>query len=191
MTSTLDTLIQADQRLFLALNGWHSPWADHLMNLVTYKYTWTPLYLYLLYSLFRQLGRQAVGVVLALLVAVGLADWVASGLFKPYFARLRPCHDPALSTLVHVVDGCGGQFGFVSSHAATAFALATAFGSLVGPAYRGWRWLLVWAVVYSFSRIYVGVHYPADLLGGALVGILCGAACAALFKNVFRREIVI
>lgn len=185
----MEALIQADQQLFLALNGLHTPWADRIMNLFTFKFTWVPLYLFLIYIVVREFRRASVGILLSMIAAIALADQIASGLFKPYFARLRPCHDPDISALVHVVDGCGGQYGFVSSHAATAFALALTFQVLTTGRFRGTGWLYVWAVIYSFSRIYVGVHYPADITIGAMVGLLAGAVCILIYKNVLQHKL--
>ncbi|WP_247235147.1 phosphatase PAP2 family protein [Telluribacter sp. SYSU D00476] len=189
MTSAIEALVQADQQLFLALNGLHTPWADRIMEFFTYKFTWIPMYLFLIYVLVREFRKQSIGILLTIIAAIGLADQIASGLFKPYFARLRPCHDPEIGSLVHVVDGCGGQYGFVSSHAATAFALALSVQVLTGGRLKGAGWLYLWAVIYSFSRIYVGVHYPADITVGALVGILSGAVCILIYKNVLQQKL--
>ncbi|HEV7349571.1 phosphatase PAP2 family protein [Telluribacter sp.] len=189
MTTLLEAIGQADQRLFLALNGWHTPWVDRIMDLVTFKFTWIPLYLFLIYSLVRKYQRRSIGMVLTLISAIALADQIASGLFKPFFARLRPCHDPDISSVVHVINGCGGQYGFVSSHAATAFALAVTFQVLTSSELKGAGWLYLWAIIYAFSRIYVGVHYPGDLVVGALVGCLAAAVCILIYKNVLQRKL--
>ena len=125
-----------------------------------------------------------------IILAVALADSITSRLFKPFFARLRPCHDTQLVRLLHLPDGCGGQFGFLSSHAANSVALAV-FLSLVLPTkrFRVLKWLvLLWAALLSYSRIYLGAHYPADVLGGAAVGALLGWAAATLFKRLNSRQ---
>ncbi len=108
MSPALDTLIHADQQLFLWLNGYHTPFWDTVMVAVTYKFTWIPLYVWMVYSLYARFGAKAVGYFLCIVVVVILADKIASGLFKPYFMRLRPCHDPVLGSLVHHLVGCGG-----------------------------------------------------------------------------------
>ena len=106
---------------------------------------------------------------------------------KPFFHRFRPCHDPAIQNLVHVVGDCGGQFGFASSHASNSFALVMAIyllaklnnWSLKLPAF-----LLFWAIIVSYSRIYVGVHFPTDIVVGAIVGIMI-----TLFTYIFLKFI--
>jgi undecaprenyl-diphosphatase len=181
MTESITSLIQHDQQLFLWLNGFHAPWADTMMYWVTYKYTWIPLYLLLITLTIRAEGKKSIAIIVTVLVAVLIADKITSGMMKPYFARYRPCHEPTLAGLVHEVAGCGGQFGFASSHASTSFALATVWFSLL---YRkvNFMWLLLmWAAFYSYSRVYVGVHYPGDIFVGALVGILTGLGCIRLY----------
>lgn len=185
MNPALDSLIHADQELFLWLNGQHTAFWDTVMTAVTYKYTWVPLYVLMVYSLYARFGLKAVGYFLCIVVAVILADKIASGLFKPYFMRPRPCYDPVLGSLVRDLVGCGGQYGFVSSHAATSFGIAVSFNLLADSRIKLAPWFYVWAFVYSYSRIYVGVHYPLDLLVGGLVGILA----ALLVVTIYRRSV--
>lgn len=105
--------------------------------------------------------------------------------FKDVFERLRPCHNPNIASLVHVVDGCGGKYGFVSSHASNSFALALFIGLLLRKHYKYFLPLMVfWAALVSYSRIYVGVHYPADILGGAILGSLIGIFVYWLMKKL-------
>lgn len=140
------------------------------MKVFTNKLTWIPLYLLLLYGIISQFKTKAVGYILCIIAVVILSDQIASTLFKPYFMRLRPCHDPLIENLVHLVNGCGGQYGFVSSHAATGFGVALIVNMLPTKNFKFVGWLFLWALIYSYSRIYVGVHYPLDIMGGALVG---------------------
>ncbi|GAB2772073.1 lipid A 4'-phosphatase [Rhabdobacter roseus] len=183
-----ETFTELDRQLFVILNGWHAPWADVLMNTITFKYTWVPLYVILIGLAVRRHRARAYPMLLTAILAVGLADWLASGLLKPWVARPRPCHDPALAGLLHLVDGCGGPFGFVSSHASTSFALALVLSQLLKSTLPGIPWLYAWAVLYSYSRIYVGVHLPGDILGGALVGLLSGTLLLLLYKMFYRKK---
>jgi len=169
----VEQLEKLDQQLFVYLNDQQSPFWDTIMVTVSNKYFWIPFYLLLIGYIVYRYRMQSIPMLLMAVVAVGLADYVASGIFKPYFARLRPCHDPEISAMVNLVQGCGGQFGFLSSHASTGFALAVFFNLILSDRYVVFKLvLLFWAVLVSYSRIYLGVHYPGDILGGALVGAL-------------------
>jgi undecaprenyl-diphosphatase len=181
MTETLNSLIHTDQELFLWLNGINAPWADTLMYWITFKYTWIPMYLVLIALTVKEEGKKSWAILITVVVAVLFADKITSGIMKPYFERFRPCHEPTLAGLVHEVAGCGGSFGFASSHASTSFALATVWFVLLKDKVR-YMWILVaWAALYSYSRVYVGVHYPGDILVGAMVGILSAWMCIRLY----------
>lgn len=168
----IETIRNAEYDWFLWLNGFHTPVLDTIMYWITHRFTWIPLYIFVIYYIFAKLKPHAWYKLAFILVSVGLADRITSGFMKPHFERFRPCHDPIIGHLVHVVGGCGGQYGFASSHAANSFAFMLAF-ILICPKQVKWKYFLVaWAILVSYSRIYVGVHYPTDLLAGALVGML-------------------
>ena len=176
----LDWLINLDTKLFLFLNGIHSAGADSIMWLVSGKYTWIPLYLFILVMLIMRFRKMSLLIIPVMIILITVSDQVSSHLLKIFFERLRPCHEPSLSGLVHLLNGyCGGNFGFVSSHAANTAALAT-FTSLLFKR-RLYTWLIfVWAAVVSYSRIYLGVHYPGDVLCGFLLGVVLGWAAMKL-----------
>jgi undecaprenyl-diphosphatase len=156
------------------------------MVLVSNRFFWFPAYALLIFYLIYNYRRRGALMVLMILLAVGLADSISSNLFKPYFARLRPCHDPTLSEFINIVSGCGGKFGFMSSHAANTFAMATFLTLILPPRYLKFKILLfIWAVTVSYSRIYLGVHFPGDVLAGAILGTVLGWAVSKLF---FRME---
>ncbi len=187
MELTFNLLSEADQQLFLWLNGVHSPVTDFLFYWITYKYTWVPMYLFLFYVVLKAYGKRG-GILLAVsVVAVILADYITSGMMKPGFERFRPCHDPFIGHLVHNTVGCGGKFGFASSHASTAFALATSIYLFTKDRLAIGKWLFVWAFVYAYSRVAVGVHYPGDILVGALTGIFTGGGLVLLSNKFIIR----
>ena len=180
----LDALKALDQQLLLAINRAHTPALDALMLFASNRLVWFPAYAVLLGWLIYLFRRRAWLLVPLLFAAVGAADSITSRLFKPFFARPRPCHDGRLVGLLHLPDGCGGMFGFLSSHAANSVALAV-FLALVLPAgrFRLLKWgVAAWALLLSYSRLYLAAHYPADVLGGALVGALLAWLAAALFR---------
>jgi undecaprenyl-diphosphatase len=168
----MEELSKLDETLFIWLNGFHTEWMDSVMSVITHRLTWIPFYVVLLIYLYKHIEQKKLVIIASIIVTVGLADFITSGLMKPFFMRLRPCHNPELSALIHVAGHCGGKFGFASSHAANTFSL---FGALLF--WLGWKnnwtkFTFVWAITVAYSRIYVGVHYPADILMGMAVGFL-------------------
>ena len=181
----LEYLHYLDVQLLLAVNKAHNPELDAVMVAASDRYTWFPVYGLLIIGLIFLFRRPAILLLPLLILAVTLADSITSRLFKPFFARPRPCHDPSLAPLLHLPDGCGGQFGFLSSHAANSMALAI-FLAIVLPAGRfkyAKPTAFLWAGLLSYSRIYLGAHYPSDVLGGAALGALLGWSAATAFKK--------
>lgn len=180
---------QIDTQWFLALNGCHNPFFDRFFTLFTSKEVWFPLYALLLVVFIEKYRYQGVWVILFFVLAIVLSDQL-SGLVKDLVQRFRPTHQPALNGLVHAPSGKGGLYGFVSSHAANSFALTFLLGFMVRRK-RVWIAFLLWAILASYSRIYVGVHYPLDVLLGAVLGGLIGWGIYHLlvaFDNRFQRK---
>lgn len=182
----MDFLEHIDQQLFLFLNEIHSPFWDTIMYWISYKFTWIPLYLAtLIYFVYKQKAKAILTIVMAIAVIV-IADQVSVNLFKNVFLRYRPCHNLDVQNLIHTIHGhCGGQYGFVSSHAANAFGFAI-FSALVIQKKEITYSLIIWATIVSYSRIYLGVHYPADILGGALLGIGSGFIIYLLYSKLLK-----
>lgn len=148
------------------------PWLDPIMIWITERNSWFPLYALLIGWLIYKYRKQAIGFLLTIIAAVALGDQIASSVLKPLTHRLRPCHELAVQKLMHPVMECGGLYGFVSSHAATTFALATTLWLLLGKRHPWFLWGFLWAAIVSYSRIYVAAHYPLDVLAGTGVGVL-------------------
>jgi undecaprenyl-diphosphatase len=168
----IEFLKHTDIRLFLYLNSKHIPFIDELMFWTSKEYTWIPFYLFLLYRVWKSYFKKTLLVLLCTALLITLSDQLSVHFFKELFLRYRPTHNLLLLPYVHTVHGyTGGLYGFVSSHAANTFALATFVSLLLHAKQKKLTWvLLIWASVVSYSRIYLGVHYPLDVMGGALLG---------------------
>ena len=181
----LEQLLYIDTEILLAINGWHAPWADTLMWIISAKATWIPLYLLLIGLLVWRYRQPAptpikwlqkvpacVVMIVAIGLAVGAADFIASGILKDWVARPRPSRVPELEGVLHLVNGYkSGRYGFVSSHAANTMAVALLF-SLIWRNKIATCGLMLWVAANCYSRMYLGVHYPTDILGGLIVGSL-------------------
>lgn len=185
----LQQLLVLDDKVFLLFNGINSSYFDALMMMLTGKFIWVPLYAAMAVALFMS-RRPAVA--LLLLVGVGvviaLTDYSISSCIRPYFSRLRPSNlDNPVSVMGHVVDGYrGGDYGFPSCHAANSFALAV-FMSLVARR-RLFTWFIfIWAVIHSYTRLYLGVHYPGDLIVGTIYGSLIAWIIYILVRLLMAR----
>ncbi len=184
-----DFLIDIDTSVFLWLNSFHHRFWDVFMLIASGRLTWIGLYAALIVAIWRAYNwRTLVVIALAATLTVLLADQITATVLRPYVERLRPAHpENPISALVHVVDGYrGGRYGFPSCHAANTFAGCTLL-SLVFRRLRFTVAMIVWAVLNCYSRIYLGVHYPGDILAGTAIGCLCGAGMYALATIVIRH----
>lgn len=163
------------------------------MVYVSSKLFWLPLYIFLLYLIYIKFGKKTWFVLVFVVLLILIADQLSVHAFKNVFQRLRPCHTPDLLLVVHTVEKCGGQFGFVSSHAANSFALAFFISALLKSSYKWLPWVMfAWAFLILYSRVYLGVHFPGDVLAGAILGILVGWIILKSYrfadKRIFRQK---
>lgn len=169
-------LIHFDEKLFHLINqGMRNPFFDELMPWLRNRWFWVPLYLFLGSFLIINLRKTGLIIVLLAGVAVGFTDFTNSQLIKKSIRRVRPCHIYQAPQEIHLLVPCGGAYSFPSSHAANHFALATYLSLLLRPYFR-WLFgpLALWALTISFAQVYVGVHYPLDVVFGACYGMLTG-----------------
>ena len=183
-------LIDIDKYMLLALNGSDSLFWDGCMKIYTTIAIWIPLLLLLMYILIKNNSfKDFLLLVLVIAAVVGCTDLIiSSGICKPFFERWRPTYDPELMYLVDVVDEIrGGKYGFTSSHAANSFGIATFLLLLVKNRALTVS-MIIWAVMNAFTRIYLGVHYPGDIIAGTLIGVIVGWGVYRLYRYIMTRQ---
>jgi len=184
----LESLLEADKNLFVALHEFWScdgldlimPWFRNPMNSI-------PIYVFLLYFSVRKYGRNGLLWCLAFLLVFALADFTSAHLLKPFFGRLRPCQDPILSETIGSIVSCGSGKSFPSSHSSNHFGMTFFILFTLG---KQFRWVKapawVWAILVVVAQVYVGVHYPLDILGGMLLGLACASFVSVLYHNLLQ-----
>jgi len=178
-----------DQQLFLFLNSLNSPFWDQVMWAISGRVIWIPLYLAIVFAMSRKLRKKMLILTLIIAAVVVLGNEF-SVIIKNFVQRPRPCHEPALEGLVHIVNGkCGGMYGFVSSHATNAFSVA-----ILSLSFIRIRWfticIIFWALLVGYSRIYLGVHYPGDVVCGSILGAATGWAGFKLYEIIDRKLLI-
>jgi len=177
LLSQLQQLIDWDHRLLVWFNSFHADWLDPVMYYTSQTLFWLPLYLFLVYLMVKDFKKDWWIPLIGIALTILLADQITASLMKPYFARLRPSQEPALVGIIHLVRDhngeiyTGGLYGFASSHAANTFGTATFFTLLLRDKHAWIKWLFLWAACMTYTRIYLGVHYPGDILVGTAVGV--------------------
>lgn len=185
----LHSFRELDKVLFMLIN--HDSdvkYLDPIMMAIREPLTWIPLYAFMLWFSIRKLKHNAVLFIIMTLVAFAFTDAMCAQFVKPFVGRLRPCYDPELNGMVRSLVDCGGQYSFPSNHAANHFALATYwFFAIRHYLDKKWHWLWIWAAAVCYAQVYVGKHFPSDVLGGAIIGSLVGGA---VFQLSLRWQFV-
>lgn len=187
----MDWLIEIDRHLTLWLNTWHTSFGDCFYYLLTATTTWIPLYLVIAWMIFKQQGSRGLVTIITIGLLVLVADQLSSSVLKPIIERPRPSNDYVMQWMMHLVNGRrGGEFGFVSSHAANTFAVAT-FLMLVVRHTGLTLSLFAWAALSAYSRIYNGMHFVGDIICGALIGIILAHVAYQIYlRSVYHFFVI-
>ncbi len=184
----LEWILELDEALFLFLNELNTTWLDPIMFFISGKLEWIWLYVLIIVRLIYKHKKAGLIALVVLILSVSLNDYITSGLMKPYFERIRPSHDPSLAGMVHILNNYkGGLYSFASSHASNAFALATFLWLIFRRKEKWVVYMFVWAAVVAYSRIYLGVHYPGDIIVGASVGAIVANILYRLYNILAQR----
>lgn len=185
MHSWIDYILEADRVVWYHVNVlWQNTVFDFLAPIFRNPKTWIPLYLFLAIFLPYRFRLKGLYWCLGFLITFGIGDYFSASIIKPLVQRIRPCNDEALRSTIHLIVDCGSGFSFPSAHATNHFALATFMIVSLGQRYRWIRLpLLLWAFSIAYAQIYVGVHYPVDVLCGGILGVMIGWITGSFFNK--------
>jgi len=189
----MQQIINIDKAIFKVINGeWTNGFFDWIMPWLRNSIVWVPLYLFILLFVAINYKKQGAWIIILALVTVALTDGISSKIIKPYFGRLRPCTDPDMLGMVRfLLDRRPGNGSFTSSHAANHFGIAMYLYLVLRKHFGRWMLLFfVWAFFICYAQMYVGVHYPFDILGGAVIGCLTGAATAHVYNRQAANQVL-
>ena len=177
----LEKILSLDTELFIFLNGLGSETFDGFWLIITKQYNWTPLFLLLLYLIFKKLGtKQTLYLLLFVAILLVIMDQTAN-LFKNGFQRLRPCNNPEINSFIRIVQS-RTSFSFFSGHATSSMGVATFLYLIFKKDFKYFWLLFLWPLIFAYSRIYLGLHYPLDIISGYLCGAILGFLMFQLYQ---------
>jgi membrane-associated phospholipid phosphatase len=185
LNKAIDLLVYWDHVVWYYMNTqWHNAFFDTVIPFLRNQWFWAPVYLFLAIFIPAKFGKQGVLWCLFFLISFIISDQMSSTLLKPFFHRLRPCHNPYLTSVIHLLIPCGGMYGFPSTHAANHFSIGI-FSAVTLSRYAKWVWpvAVFWAMLVSFAQVYVGVHFPLDVAFGAVIGTTAGIITGKFFNR--------
>ena len=188
LRSIADTLLYWDHIAWYYVNiQWRAPLLDLIMPFMRNQWTWVPVYFFLLLFMPSRFSKKGWMWCLLFFISFVISDQISASLLKPFFERLRPCNNPALANIRHIIVPCGSGYSFPSSHAANHFSISVFSAVTLGYRYK-WIWPvgILWAATVCYSQVYVGVHFPADVICGAIIGILAGTLTGRIFNRYFH-----
>ena len=190
LLNIIDSLNKIDRKLFTFVHSTaSSPALDWVMVPLRNPLTWIPLYAFLLFWIVKYQRKYAWQFILLSLVVFAVTDFTSASILKPLFLRPRPCFEPALQPIIRNLVGCGGKYGMPSSHASNHFGLAAFwYFTITWMSNRRWWWLWLWAFLICYAQVYVGKHYPGDILAGGVLGISAGFLGAVLFRKWLLKK---
>ena len=179
----LEKIIAIDKELFVFLNGLGSQTFDPLWLIITKQSSWIPLFVFLLYLVYKKLGvKQTIIIVLFVAVLLTLNNTITE-LFKATFQRLRPCNDPEIKDIIRNIKP-SSTFSFFSGHSSNTMAVFVFLYSILKKKYKYFLILILWPLIFAYSRIYLGLHFPTDILAGYTCGIITGYTTFVIYQKV-------
>lgn len=189
----IDQLTYWDFTAWFYMNTqWVNDFLDILMPFLRNQWTWAPLYLFLLVFMPLNFGRKGWMWCVFFIMAFAFGDFISASLMKPYFMRIRPCNNPYIKDIVHNIVHCGGGYSFPSSHATNHFAMGI-FSAVSLRKIAPWVWIaaIIWATSIAYAQVYVGVHFPGDVVAGGILGSAIGLLIGYVYNKVYNQPTVV
>jgi undecaprenyl-diphosphatase len=183
----LKYLLNIDNKILLWVNDHNSPFWDEIMLAFSERFFWVPFYAMLVLLIIYKFKKRSLLILITITLMIIATDQFSSLLLKPLVGRLRPCYNESLAHLLHMIKDCGGRYGFISSHASNSFGAAMMLWMLFRKQFNDFWLIFVWAAVVSYSRIYLGVHFPSDIIGGMFCGLIFGYLFFRLYRFAEKK----